>query len=98
MSVVNLESPVYVLDPTASEAFITILDEIIVSCTSEELVSRLAKRDRETPGHYLSGYYLWGIVGQRFWLKQRIAYRSIQLFDDCILTVLFGQPGNENEI
>lgn len=82
------EGPLYVTDDYI-QAIYTEIYNILILAHSPSDVNRLLLRLCTRKGHQSPhNYFKWGFDGKRFWLKQRLAYRSEECFAFRLLTIL----------
>ena len=86
--IVKINGPVHDIDRFVYPLFVQIFNVLTVAADPIDLnrmLSGLEQKNRIKP----SDYFDWGIDRFQFQLRQRIDRRSIGLFDDIILSVLF---------
>lgn len=86
---VRFDSPLYATDVFVPATFVEVLNAL-VGATDPAQMHRLLLRLCARQGfRNPDNYFVWGFDGPRFWMQQRLEYRSEACFDGRLLTVVF---------
>lgn len=84
---VRFHSPFYITDLFVTTTFVDVLNAMV--CADDPahmhrlLLGLCARQGYRNPDNY----FRWGFEGYRFWMQQRMAYRSKVFFPERLLTL-----------
>ena len=86
---IDFENPVQPVDNCSQQAFVEILNLVLLADDVVQLRRLLHDRDKNERYNSLSGYYRWSFDNYSFTLWQRMEYGSRKCFTNKILEIKY---------